>query len=174
MGMNRDERRYVPYAELTGEDRARADSDSAATRMEAALSRLGCDKLIEDGERAVAFAAALSGWSLVVAASDADPGVRRVAARHGYGIDALAEDPDADVRCEAYRYLRRSGMTLEEWAQRFPARATSPADEAGDEDAGRAKTVAELSVEARAKAREANAGGRKRPRSGPPRRRSDQ
>lgn len=54
-------------------------------------------------------------------ARDSDPHVRAGLAQAGYALDVLAEDKEGFVAQAAKDYLAKTGLTLEEWAEKNPA-----------------------------------------------------
>lgn len=89
---------FIPYAELTPEQKALVDSFFTYRRVEAAKRGLGLDKLVADKK----------------------PAVRLEVAEHEYGLDKLFKDPDPLVAEAAERCL--GVLTLKEWIDQNPDR----------------------------------------------------
>lgn len=97
-------RDFVPYADLTPEQKAVVDSTNPDQRFEAALQGWGLDRLVYDLKMSVRFATAVA----------------------GYGFDRLISDPNEMIQKHIYHVLEESGLTIEEWIDQNPDMCALP------------------------------------------------
>lgn len=118
------EREFIPYAELTPEQKALVDSVDQDIRFVAVDEGLGWDKLVDDPDPRVRFAVAKRDFGLDKLIDDPDEDVRLVVACKINEPDRFAVDPDKFV--SAFSPFGRKGPTLEEWIAQNPDRCALP------------------------------------------------
>lgn len=96
-------REYIPYAELTDEQRTWADSGDHVMRQTAAERGWGLDVLVADKFRNVRRAVAAQGFGLDALVADESKYVRAAVAEQGFGLDALLGDENGMVRAAVAR-----------------------------------------------------------------------
>ena len=136
------ERNWIPYEELTVEQKALVDSINEVMRGSAAnrgwgLDKLindeswfarrnvarqgyGLDKLINDESSGVRAEVAYQGYGLDILVNDPEWAVRLAVAEQGYGLDKLINDQDRNVRANVKEYLTDHNLTIEEWIAANP------------------------------------------------------
>jgi hypothetical protein len=137
---------FIPYAELTPEQKALVDSVDHDIRFVAVEEGLGWDKLVDDPSWEVRQCVAFRDYGLDQLVDDPDPRVRFAVAKRDFGLDKLIDDPDEDVRLvvackinEPERFavdpdkfvnvfspFGRKGPTLEEWIALNPDKCALP------------------------------------------------
>lgn len=140
------EREFIPYAELTPEQKALVDSVDNDIRFVAVDEGLGWDKLVDDPSWEVRQCVAFKDYGLDRLVDDPDPRVRFAVAKRDFGLDKLIDDPDEDVRlvvaCKinepdrfaddpdkfvsVFSPFGRKGPTLEEWIAQNPDSCALP------------------------------------------------
>ena len=118
--MANEEVDFIPYAELTPEQKALVDSSDWVFRRYAVYQGLGYDKLINDPYGAIRSAVAEQDYGHDQLVNDPDAYVRTCVADRGYGLDKLFNDSDPLVRQDVEFYLRGHNLTLEEWIAQNP------------------------------------------------------
>ena len=111
---------YIPYAELSDEQKKHVDSDTWTVRELAAEDHYGLDKLVDDPDWSVRAAVAEQGYGLDKLVDDPVEYVRMEVAKQGYGLDKLINDPGDRVREEALLALKRFvsvDRLLDTWMQ---------------------------------------------------------
>ena len=96
--MANEEVDFIPYAELTPEQKEMVDSADYRKRETAALIGRGVDRLIYDPSFGVRFRVAMA----------------------GYGFDRLISDPEEKIQEYVYEQLEKKGLTIEEWIDQNP------------------------------------------------------
>ena len=129
-----EELEYIPYVELDDEQRKLVDSSSEESRVDAGRRRLGLDKLVNDPEWWVREAVAWQGFGLEKLVTDRSGYVRWEVAWQGFGLDALAEDENLFVQEATWRYLEKTGMSLEEWVRANPDKCALPENRRGESE----------------------------------------
>lgn len=115
---------FIPFAELTPEQKARVDSEDFGIRFDAVNEGLGWDKLVDDPDPRVRFAVAKHDFGLDKLIDDPDEDVRLVVACKINEPDRFAVDPDKFV--SVFSPFGRKGPTLEEWIAQNPDRCALP------------------------------------------------
>lgn len=122
-------REYIPYDELSDEQKKKVNSERWDDRKLATEKRLGLDKLVDDPDWSVRKAVAAQGFGLERLVADECAYVRKAVARQGYGLDKLIDDPIEFIRSIALRTLNEAlGLEsiVRSWATRFPERCALP------------------------------------------------
>lgn len=88
---------WIPYFELTDEQKSYVKSDELPKRYIAANRRWGLDKLINDASPVIRKIVAQQGYGLDDLVMDEDEDVRRIAAESGHGPAALTEKDRAYI-----------------------------------------------------------------------------
>lgn len=117
---------FIPYAELTPEQKALVDSSDWVFRRYAVYQGLGYDKLINDPYGAIRSAVAEQDYGHDRLVNDPDAYVRTCVADRGYGLDKLFNDSDPLVRQDVEFYLRGHNLTLTEWIDQNPDKCVLP------------------------------------------------
>ena len=144
---------YVPYAELTDEQRLLVDNADFKARAVAAGLRLGLDRLVDDPEPAVRVIVSVLGYALDRLLYDPDTYVRVSVAGGGFGLNRLLDDSEPLVRLRVKGYLDENGYVPEEsrgdylsalaqWAAEHPDMAAARPEEVGPQ------VFAEVSLQA--------------------------
>lgn len=102
--MANEEVDFIPYAELTPEQKTMVDCTNPDQRFEAALQGWGLDRLAYDLKMSVRLATAVA----------------------GYGFDRLISDPNEIIQKHIYHVLGESGLTIEEWVDQNPDKCVLP------------------------------------------------
>ena len=124
---NGEECTFLPYGELSAEQRKMVDSDDYHIRADAARNRWGLDKLLHDPSWYVRDALAEVGYGLGILVDDSSELVRAQVAAQGYGLDSLLlEDDESMIYVTAANVLRNEGVTLEQWRADHPDRCAMP------------------------------------------------
>lgn len=111
---------FVPYAELSDEQKALVDDDNYWHRSSAARKGWGLDKLIGDESCAVRAAVAEQGYGLNLLVNDPRWQTRIEVARQGYGLDKLVKDVSPKVREATMMSIVQKFPNLEEWVKANP------------------------------------------------------
>ena len=102
---------YIPYDELTEEQRECVNCAEDNQRYDAACAHLGIDKLMSDRNALIRNRIASDGFFLESFAEDDDPLVRAEVALQGYGLDILVFDSEWCGFAEDYDF---EFLTLEQ------------------------------------------------------------
>ena len=138
---------YIPYAELSAEQRRHVDSELCAYREYAAWMLWGLDVLVGDEDRRVREIVACVCFGLPTLVHDASPNVRYAVAEQGFGWDELCNDVHPDIRALVEKGLAAAGQTMEEWIATHPERCALPGNRHEEHTEGRAGDLDRLETE---------------------------